>query len=366
MSPTLQYWGWSPLVLRAFERKAHFFAPSTQPSGFLSRLFAGPWSLPGPTKSHPPHPPSAEQLNNGEILVMKKRDETEPQDRTLVNPKILDNSEPLPVLALHIRRGDFLEHCVNLAEWGSEYSGMNTFPDMRIHDAFVAPRVASTPEEHAQVEASRTKRRIFGNETLVASMEDRKRIYTIHCYPDAEQIARRVREVVHDYVSFAQDRERTQNTPWWAWSTVAKDERDKIAEPSMEPSTDDDPDLAERTRLTPNDLLRKVFIQTNGKAEWLKEVKQALLADVGRSKVPVDASRAPEEGWAFEWHWEDVITSRDLEIGWEEKPVAQALDSYISQRAEVFVGNGVSLFAYGLLLSFPDVWLSTNVLSFQA
>lgn len=342
MSPTLRHWGWSPLILRAFERNAHLLAPSSQPGGLLPGLFGDSWGLPNAVKSYLPYPTPAVHLENGEnVAVVESQEETKTKNPTSIDPKILDHSEPLPLLALHLRRGDFQEHCFNLAEWGAPYSGMNTFPELRAHDEFVVPRVASTPEEHALVEASTTKRRIVGNETLVASMEDRKLIYGIHCFPDAEQIARRVREVVHDYVSFTQERERIKNTPWWAWSSVAKDERDQGVEPSTV-SLDEEPGLSERTGPTPNDMLRKVFIQTNGNKEWLAEVKQALMADAERSTAPVDASQAPEDGWAFEWHWEDVVTSRDMDLGWEEKPVAQVLDSYISHRAEVFVGNGVS------------------------
>lgn len=33
------------------------------------------------------------------------------------------------LLALHIRRGDFLEHCVNLAHWGADFNGFNRFPE---------------------------------------------------------------------------------------------------------------------------------------------------------------------------------------------------------------------------------------------
>jgi hypothetical protein len=37
-----------------------------------------------------------------------------------------------------------------------------------------------------------------------------------------------------------------------------------------------------------------------------------------------------------------VSTSRDLALDWEQKVVAEAVDMYVGQCAEVFIGNGVS------------------------
>ena len=78
---------------------------------------------------------------------------------------------------------------------------------------------------------------------------------------------------------------------------------------------------------------------TNGNRELLQELKQALIDDAERSKISGETN-----GWEFEWTWEGVSTSRDLDLGWEEKPVGQALDMYIAQRSELFVVNGVSCF----------------------
>lgn len=68
--------------------------------------------------------------------------------------------------------------------------------------------------------------------------------------------------------------------------------------------------------------LRKVFIMTNAPREWIQELKEAF-QKVGE--------------------WEYIVSSRDLELNWEQKYVAQAVDMYIGQRAQVFVGNGVSV-----------------------
>ena len=78
---------------------------------------------------------------------------------------------------------------------------------------------------------------------------------------------------------------------------------------------------------------------TNGDRTWLEEVKGALLRD-----AKLSASSPTSTEWQFGWAWENASTSRDLHLGWEEKDVAQALDMHLAQRAELFVGNGVSFY----------------------
>ncbi|KAI6095656.1 hypothetical protein EV401DRAFT_2062431 [Pisolithus croceorrhizus] len=67
--------------------------------------------------------------------------------------------------------------------------------------------------------------------------------------------------------------------------------------------------------------LKRVYVMTNGDQEWLEELKAALM-EVKR--------------------WDAVVTSRDLSLGWETKPVAQAVDMLVGQRAQVIIGNGFS------------------------
>ena len=68
--------------------------------------------------------------------------------------------------------------------------------------------------------------------------------------------------------------------------------------------------------------LENVYVMTNGDAHWLAELKAALRA-------------------AFAW--ERIATSRDMIFTWEEKFVSQSMDMMIGERAQVFVGNGVSV-----------------------
>ena len=60
---------------------------------------------------------------------------------------------------------------------------------------------------------------------------------------------------------------------------------------------------------------------TNGDEAWLNDLKQALL------EIKT---------------WDSVTSSRDLRLSWEEKPIAQSMDMLVGQRAQVFIGNGVS------------------------
>jgi len=61
---------------------------------------------------------------------------------------------------------------------------------------------------------------------------------------------------------------------------------------------------------------------TNGSPEWIEELKEALMRD---------------------HPWEQIASSLQMRIDWEQKFVAQAVDMMIGHRADVFIGNGVSV-----------------------
>lgn len=67
--------------------------------------------------------------------------------------------------------------------------------------------------------------------------------------------------------------------------------------------------------------LDHIYIMTNGADSWVADLKMAL-HDLGG--------------------WEHVGSNRDLSLTWEQKFVAQAVDMLVAQRAQVFIGNGVS------------------------
>jgi len=115
------HFGWSPLITAALRANAHIIHPtlsSLTPSSF------SPYSRPTPFSG---------------------------------------------LLALHVRRGDYIEHCLHLANWTSSYTAYNEFPGLP--DRFSPPYLSDvqTSEEQA--------------------------LYRAHCFPDIEQIVSRVREV---------------------------------------------------------------------------------------------------------------------------------------------------------------------------
>lgn len=66
--------------------------------------------------------------------------------------------------------------------------------------------------------------------------------------------------------------------------------------------------------------LKKIYIITDGDPEFVLELKIALLQ---RDE------------------WQQVSSSRDLVLNWEQKPIAEAVDMLVGQRAQVLIGNGV-------------------------
>ncbi|KAI9432216.1 hypothetical protein H4582DRAFT_1122671 [Lactarius indigo] len=204
-SPILTHFSWSPLIIAAIAANANIIHPalsSVTPSSFTP-------------SSHPPLLPG--------------------------------------LLALHIRRGDYVDHCMQLANWSAHFMGFNEFPGLP--DRFDPPEVPSAgnapPEELAR--------------------------YRAHCFPDIAQIVARVREV--------------------------------------------------RAALLPATPLSRVYVLTNGRPEWLAELKEALQKD------------ARSEGLD---EWTHIGTSRDLRLTREQQHNAQAMDMAVAQRAEVFLGNGFS------------------------
>ncbi|KAI0270422.1 hypothetical protein BC834DRAFT_967221 [Gloeopeniophorella convolvens] len=203
-SPILTHWAWSPLLVAALALNAHAIHPA---------LASPP----------PPHSPSS-------------------------NLPALTG-----LLALHIRRGDFIDHCTGLANWSSRYMGFNELPGLPDRFAEASPPSAGNapPEEHAR--------------------------YRAHCFPEIEQIVARVRAV--------------------------------------------------RAELHPRVPLSRVYVLTNGRPEWLAELKDALQADAQRTGMP---------------RWANIGTSRDVRLTGEQRHNAQAMDMAAAQRAEVFLGNGFS------------------------
>ncbi|EKM56441.1 uncharacterized protein PHACADRAFT_253563 [Phanerochaete carnosa HHB-10118-sp] len=158
-----------------------------------------------------------------------------------------DPYQPIPgLLALHLRRGDFVDHCQHLARWSSAWMGFNSFPSFP--DQWVKPEGGGWGE----------------------TTEENMALYLKRCYPTIEQIVKRVDEIRQHPTSKG---------------------------------------------------LKDVYIMTNGKPDWVNELKAAL-RDMGG--------------------WDKIASSRDMTINAEQKEVAQAVDMMIGERAQVLVGNGWS------------------------
>lgn len=76
------------------------------------------------------------------------------------------------LLVLQLRRGDYVEHCFNLLNWGAQWQGFNRFPQY--------------PDQFTTVEGAGS-----GNISEAAQNEHLKR-----CYPTPHQIAQRVGEII--------------------------------------------------------------------------------------------------------------------------------------------------------------------------
>lgn len=174
------------------------------------------------------------------------------------------------------------------------------------------------------------------------SAEEKKAAYREKCLVDVDQVRKRVIRAVKEWREerLKAERERKGTGLFGWWRMRGEEERVKK-------------------------MLRKVYVMTNGDREFLDELKAALVNDAQRSVVrsrnnsktedfhaqSASSSLSSEEyEYDFTWSWDEVSTSRDLDIGWETKYVAQAMDMYIGQRAEVFVGNGFSSLTANVVL----------------
>ena len=93
-SPILRLFGWGTLAHSAFETNRHLFSPA----------------------------PLIEEYS-----------------ATPTCPHCVDPYGPLPgLLAVHVRRGDFLQHCENLGHWGAGFNAFNSFPSFP--DPWVPPQ----------------------------------------------------------------------------------------------------------------------------------------------------------------------------------------------------------------------------------
>ncbi|KAI0964553.1 hypothetical protein AcW1_001345 [Taiwanofungus camphoratus] len=126
-SPILNEFRWSPLIENAFNTNRPIFSPASRLDSYI---------------------PSFPFFSND------------------------DPYAPLPgLLVLHIRRGDFADHCMHLAKWSSGWNGFNSFPELP--DKFEVPLGGGW------------------GETTRENME----LYMQHCFPSIEQIVAKTEAV---------------------------------------------------------------------------------------------------------------------------------------------------------------------------
>ncbi|OBZ68590.1 hypothetical protein A0H81_11553 [Grifola frondosa] len=126
-SPIMTHFGWSPLVELAFDTNRDLIHPTPVWEPFLS---------------------------------------TQPFRSNIERYTMLHG-----LLVLHVRRGDYQDHCDHLAKWSSSYMSFNTFPD--IPDRFSPPEGGGWGENTPE------------------NMD----IYLSHCFPSIEQIVAKVESV---------------------------------------------------------------------------------------------------------------------------------------------------------------------------
>ncbi|KAJ7147636.1 hypothetical protein C8R43DRAFT_527856 [Mycena crocata] len=198
-SPTLKEYAWSALITRALSRNFALFSSQDRPaslSPFLSRITTTPGA--------------------GNI--------TSPYPLTAFAPHRAD-APPIPgLLGLHVRRGDYDQHCNNLADWGSDFNAWNLFgrPDIANTSRYPAlPDYLNVPEGVPRRDAAYA-----------------------HCWPTPEEIVKRVRAV------------RAAAESSGAAGSGADDEE-----------------------AGPAQYLRSVYVATNGNEEWVKALTALLKED---------------------------------------------------------------------------------------
>ncbi|KAF8995707.1 hypothetical protein BDQ17DRAFT_1365342 [Cyathus striatus] len=102
---------------------------------------------------------------------------------------VLDQDTPLEgLVAIHLRRGDYSRHCVNLKNWGANWMGLNSFPEFI--DKFNPP--AEEPDSNLRLE-----------------------YYLKRCFPAREQIVQRLREIRKDNPSLRRVYLLSNGWGWW-------------------------------------------------------------------------------------------------------------------------------------------------------
>ncbi|KAH7910291.1 hypothetical protein BJ138DRAFT_1153235 [Hygrophoropsis aurantiaca] len=91
--------------------------------------------------------------------------------------------------------------------------------------------------------------------------------------------------------------------------------------PHCYPSMEQIVEKVKAVREGAKETLTHLYIMTNGPAPWVEELKKS---------------------FALDSEWEQISSSRDLTLTWEQKFISQGLDMFVAQRAQILIGNGWS------------------------
>jgi hypothetical protein len=248
-SPFFTQWDWSPLIYTEVER-AGFPLPSNSASARL-RL-----TLP------PTHPWASSRV-----------------------PSVETSSPTSPftipgLLAVHVRRGDFEEHCKFLAWAKAEYNFWASFGTYSVSSPTFPPGVPhhDIRPDHVDPMLPKLNDTLYDpphfarnpDGTVDSTTLTLEQLIQFHCYQDLDAVRNRLYAV----------------REW---------QRAKGRE------------------------LKDLFILTNGSEDWVGALKELL----------------KEDGWG------EIKTSRDLTLSLDGQTVSQGVDMAIANWAEVFLGNGV-------------------------
>lgn len=292
-SPILTGFGSSPLVLLAFEANKHLIGLS--PSPFLSHLL--PPSSSNSLSSNNPfyasqiHEPLSYSPANypSYALAAARQEEYRPIEGLLV---------------LHIRRGDFEEHCRNLAGWGVPWQGFNMMAQEGMRDGLGVLRPEPESEE-AHEEGDEVIGDGEGKSESESERVDDVVDPVVHQGESAEDqaVSRRAPPQVQDGRGRRPQNMLPSNTlplppytgpllgtpPYLPDSSTRESNYFSRCYPSIE-------DIVKRVRDVRKEYprLKRVYVMTNGPGEWVRELKEELMRDSERHK---ESFVQDEVGW---------------------------------------------------------------------
>ncbi|KAJ7106507.1 hypothetical protein C8R44DRAFT_858158, partial [Mycena epipterygia] len=190
-SPTLTEYAWSALVTRAISRNFHLLSPPPSSSSLSS-------------SSSPPLP-AALKPTLTRLLPHPNTPNTPAAPLPLSAFAPLRAAAPpfAGLLGLHVRRGDYAEHCAKLVGWETDYNAWNLLGRPDFHNAS-SNHSANNTSAHgtANADADGPNARATGDDDAYPQLPDhlsvppgtnRSAAAFAHCWPSADAIVQRAR-----------------------------------------------------------------------------------------------------------------------------------------------------------------------------